>query len=146
MGGRKYGVPDIRSRRAALRVFLQSTAVPGERGVEGEKAIRGMEALAAARAVEGGIVTWLEPFLLCLKGGATTAGAGGVGIEDLEPGVGEVVRVIELGSTQVLQTVGGEEDARSVLFDHLVALYFLGHLQGILEASATPALDTQPQA
>ena len=114
--------------------------------MEGEKAIRGMEALAAARAVEGGIVTWLEPFLLCLKGGATTAGAGGVGIEDLEPGVGEVVRVIELGSTQVLQTVGGEEDARSVLFDHLVAVCFLGHLQGILEASATPALDTQPQA
>ena len=44
----------------------------------------------------------------------------------------------EAGSGKLVLLVGGEEDARPVLFDHLVALCFLGHLHGILEASASP--------
>ena len=125
---------------------MQSPAGSGERDLEEERSIARRKALGTVRAVKGRIVTWLNPFLLCFKGGAAATGPGGVGIDDLEAGVREVVGVIYVAASEVLQTVCGQENPYPILFDHLITLCLGSDLHGILQASAPSALDPESQA
>lgn len=100
----------------------------------------------AVAAVEGWVVIGFDPFFLCLKGGSTPAGAGSVGIDDLETSVREIIGIIYMASAEVLQTVCGKKNPDLTLLDYLIAFCFLSNLHCILESSASSALNPKSQA
>ena len=100
----------------------------------------------AVAAVEGWVIAGFDPFFPGLKGGSTPAGAGSVGIDDLETSVREIMGVINVAAAEVLQAVCGKKNPDAALFDYLIAFCFLSDLHGILQSSASSALDSKSQA
>ena len=54
--------------------------------------------------------------------------------------------VINVAAAEVLQAVCGKKNPDAALFDYLIAFCFLSDLHGILQSSASSALDSKSQA
>lgn len=106
----------------------------------------GRKILGAAGAVEGGVGGGDDSLFLGFEGRAASAGAGGVGVDDLEAGVVEVAGVVDVAAAEVVMAVGGEEDADALLFDDGVLGLGGADFHGVLEARTAAALDAEAEA
>jgi len=107
---------------------------------------RQAERLRALGAVEGGIIAGFCTFLFGLEGGPAATGSCGVGVHDLEPGIREVVREIDLAALEILEAVWREKDTDAILGDHLIVLFAFRDLHGVLQAGTTSSLDSEAKS
>ena len=91
---------------------------------------------------------WIRRFCAAiagLKGGAAAAAARRVRVDDLQPGVGQVIRVLQLDAVEEPQALRIHIHRRPLPAEHGVTILAVIDLHRILHPGAATPLDQQPQ-